>query len=131
MMQRPEPFHHPSNLATGLLQHCIIQTCMCTSTPRKMEEEIQRTNGSRFLLSKLIDTTVELYATNKKIKPSCCFQTVERGAGIFPRVEFWRFSQNRPPTRVSRTPKTANRIFIHTAASRRRLRLEERTSTVG
>ena len=24
-------------------------------------------------------------------------------AGIFPRVEFWRFSQNRPPTRVSRT----------------------------
>ena len=29
------------------------------------------------------------------------------------------------------SPKTANRIFIHTAASRRRLRLEERTSTVG
>ena len=28
-------------------------------------------------------------------------------------------------------PKTANRIFIHTAASRRRLRFEERTSTVG
>ena len=28
-------------------------------------------------------------------------------------------------------PKTANRIFIHTAASRRRLRLEERTSAVG
>ena len=26
-------------------------------------------------------------------------------AGIFPRVEFWRFSQNRPPTRVSRTPQ--------------------------
>ena len=24
-------------------------------------------------------------------------------AGIFPRVRFWRFSQNRPPTRVSRT----------------------------
>ena len=24
-------------------------------------------------------------------------------AGIFPRVKFWRFSQNRPPTRVSRT----------------------------
>ena len=24
-------------------------------------------------------------------------------AGIFPRVVFWRFSQNRPPTRVSRT----------------------------
>ena len=28
-------------------------------------------------------------------------------------------------------PKTANRIFIHTAASRRRLQLEEKTSTVG
>ena len=26
-----------------------------------------------------------------------------RGGGIFPRMEFWRFSQNRPPTRVSRT----------------------------
>ena len=26
-------------------------------------------------------------------------------AGIFPRVEFWRFSQNRPPHRVSRTPQ--------------------------
>src|SRR6185295_3263324 len=24
-------------------------------------------------------------------------------AGIFPRMRFWRFSQNRPPTRVSRT----------------------------
>jgi len=24
-------------------------------------------------------------------------------AVIFPRMEFWRFSQNRPPTRVSRT----------------------------
>ena len=24
-------------------------------------------------------------------------------AGIFPRVEFWRFSQNRSPTQVSRT----------------------------
>ena len=26
-------------------------------------------------------------------------------AGIFPRVEFWQFSQNRPPTQVSRTPQ--------------------------
>ena len=26
-------------------------------------------------------------------------------AEIFPRVEFWRFSQNRPPTRGSRTPQ--------------------------
>ena len=26
-------------------------------------------------------------------------------AGIFPRGEFWRFSQNRPTTRVSRTPQ--------------------------
>ena len=32
-------------------------------------------------------------------------------AGIFPRVELWRFSQNRPPTRVSRTlqkPRTGS-----------------------
>ena len=30
-------------------------------------------------------------------------------AGIFPRVEFWQFSQNRPPTRVSRTGSSSPR----------------------
>ena len=52
-------------------------------------------------------------------------------AGIFPRVEFWRVSQTGHLPGFRGPPKTAKRIFIDTAASRRRLRLEERTSTVG
>ena len=52
-------------------------------------------------------------------------------AGIFPRVEFWRFSQNRPPTRVSRTlqnrgPDLHRRGGIAEKASSQRKKLRRR-----
>ena len=55
-----------------------------------------------------------------------------RGGGNLPTCEVLAvFSKPATYPGFADPPKTANRIFIHTAASRRRLRLEERTSTVG
>ena len=55
-----------------------------------------------------------------------------RGGGNLPACEVLAvFSKPATYPGFADPPKTANRIFIDTAASRRRLRFEERTSAVG